>query len=38
MIAAALSGNPLGKCKSLKDIERIMERLEQVVASGLEAE
>jgi len=36
MIAAALSGNPLGKCKSLQDVERILERLEQVIASRLE--
>ena len=33
MIVSALSGKPVGECKSLKDVGRIMERLEQVIAT-----
>ena len=32
LIKAELSGNALGECRALEDIERIMERLEQVVS------
>jgi CO dehydrogenase maturation factor len=33
LIKAGLSGNALGECKSLEEVERIVERLEQVVSS-----
>ena len=32
LIKAGLSGNALGECKALEDIERIVERLEQAVS------
>jgi CO dehydrogenase maturation factor len=32
LIKAGLSGNALGECKALKEVERIVERLEQVVS------
>ena len=32
LIKAGLSGNALGECKALEDIERIVERLEQIVS------
>ena len=33
LIKAGLSGNALGECKALEDIERMVERLEQAVTS-----
>ncbi len=32
LIKTGLSGNALGECKALEDIERIVERLEQIVS------
>jgi len=38
LIKAGLSGNALGECKALEDIERIIEQLEQVVSFQQETE
>ncbi|MEA2078688.1 MAG: hypothetical protein U9P00_02310, partial [Pseudomonadota bacterium] len=37
LINAGLSGNVLGECKSLEEVERIVERLEQVVSLNVAA-
>jgi len=37
LIKAGLSGNAIGECKALKDIQRIVERLEQIVSVQQEA-
>jgi len=38
LIKAGLSGNALGDCKALEDIDRIIEKLEQVVSFQQETE
>jgi len=33
LIKAGLSGNALGECRTLQEVERIVDRLEQLVAN-----
>jgi len=33
LIMAGLSGNAIGQCKALEEVEAIMDRLEQIVSS-----
>jgi CO dehydrogenase nickel-insertion accessory protein CooC1 len=36
LIKAGLSGNALGECTALEEVERVVERLERLVAAGEE--